>query len=158
IFMDGRELPKDPSPAWMGYSVGHWDNDTLVVESTGYNDRSWLENGYPHTEHMHLTERIRRRNFGNLEIVTTFSDPEVYSKLWTMTQNGLYLPDTDLLEYVCAENEKDSAHLVGKKSDDVKRAVKLPPDVLSRYVGTYQFRAKDLGLPITGIDVVPVQI
>jgi hypothetical protein len=72
--------------------------------------------------------------------------------------NGLYLADTDLLEYVGAVNEKVRPHLVGKNSDDTKRAVQLPPEVLSRYAGTYQFRAKDLGLPVTGIDVVPVQI
>jgi hypothetical protein len=80
IFLDGRELPKDPNPAWMGYSVGHWDGDTLVVESTGYNDRTWLDAGYPHTENMRVTERIRRSDFGHLAIEISFSDPAFYEK------------------------------------------------------------------------------
>jgi hypothetical protein len=147
IFTDGRELPKDPNPAWMGYSVAHWDGDTLVVESTGYNDRTWLENGYPHSESLRLTERIRRSDFGHLVIASTWSDPKIYDKPWTNTVEGLLTPDTDLLEYVCAENEKDRVHLVGKHSDDTKNAVKLSPDVLSKYAGNYEFNAKELGIP-----------
>jgi hypothetical protein len=69
IFLDGRPLPKDPNPAWMGYSVGHWDGDTLVIESAGFNDRTWLDDaGHPHSELLHVTERLRRRDFGHLEI------------------------------------------------------------------------------------------
>jgi hypothetical protein len=76
IFLDGRELPKDPNPDWMGYSVGHWEGDTLVVGSTGFNDRTWLDgDGHPHTEALHLTERFRRPDFGHLEVVKTMSDP-----------------------------------------------------------------------------------
>jgi hypothetical protein len=147
IFTDGRELPKDPNPAWMGYSVGHWDGDTLVVESTGYNERTWLENGYPHSENLRLTERIRRSDFGHLIIDATWSDPKLYEKPWTTKVNGLLTPDTELLEYVCAENEKDRVHLVGKKSDDTKNAVKLSPEILEHYAGEYEVNAKELGIP-----------
>jgi len=147
IFTDGRELSKDPNPAWMGYSVGHWDGDALVVESTGYNERTWLENGYPHTESLRLTERIRRSALGRLTIDQTWSDPKIYPKPWTTKVEGVLLPDTELLEYVCAENEKDRVHLVGKNSDDTKNAVKLSPDVLSKYVGDYEVSAKDFGVP-----------
>ena len=138
IFLDGRELPKDPNPAWMGYSVGHWDGDTLVVESTGYNERTWLDDGYPHSENMRVTERIRRSDFGHLAIEATFSDPAVYGRPWTAKTSGVYTADTELLEYVCAENEKDRVHSVGKNSDDLKNAVKVSPEILSKYVGTYE--------------------
>jgi hypothetical protein len=78
IFLDGRELPKDPNPGWMGYSVGRWDGETLVVESLGFNDRTWLRgDGVPGTEHLHITERIRRSDFGHLEVRTTYVDPSV---------------------------------------------------------------------------------
>jgi hypothetical protein len=145
IFMDGRELPKDPDPAWMGYSVGHWDGDTLVVESTGYNERTWLDNGYPHSENLRIVERIRRNDFGHLTIEATWSDPKIYEKPWTTKGTGTLTPDTELLEYVCAENEKDRAHLVGKQSDETKNAPKLSQEFLSKYVGNYEFIAKELG-------------
>jgi hypothetical protein len=147
IFLDGRELPKDPNPAWMGYSAGHWDGDTLVVESSGYNDRTWLERGYPHTENLRIVERFRRRDFGHLDMDVTFSDPKIYQKSWTMKVEGLFTADTEMLEYVCAENEKDRSHLVGKNSDETKNAVKLAPEILSKYAGIYVFNAKALGVP-----------
>jgi hypothetical protein len=154
IFLDGRELPKDPNPAWMGYSVGHWEGDTLVIESTGYNDRTWLDQGYPHSENLRITERWRRTDFGHLTRETEARDPAIYEKPWISKGAGIYTADTDLLEYVCAENEKDRRHLVGKKSDDTKNAVKLAPEVLSRYAGGYDLRAKEL----TGVDVVPFTV
>jgi hypothetical protein len=147
VFLDGRELPKDPNPAWMGYSIGHWDGDTLVVESTGYNDRTWLDRGYPHTENLHKVERFHRSDFGHLDVEVTLSDPKIYTKPWTQKVEGLFTADTDMIEYVCAENEKDRLHLVGKNSDDTKNAVKLSPEILSKYVGTYEFNAKELGVP-----------
>jgi hypothetical protein len=141
IFLDGRELPKDPNPAWMGYSVGRWEGDTLVVESAGYNDRTWLDpGGHPHTESLRITERFHRDDFGHLTIDVTYSDPGAYEKPWTARTEMGYLADTELLEYVCAENEKDRIHLVGKKSDDTKNAVKVSPEVLSKYVGTYELQ------------------
>jgi hypothetical protein len=155
IFLDGRELPKDPNPAWMGYSVGHWEGDTLVVESTGYNDRTWLGEGYPHSENLRIKERWRRADFGHLAMDMEFSDPSIYSRPFTVAVAGTYSADTDLLEYVCAENEKDRSHLVGKNSDDAKRAIKLAPEILAKYTGTYLLGgdiAKDVGaefIPVT---------
>ena len=142
IFMDGRELPKDPNPSWMGYSVGRWEGDTLVVESSGFTDRSWLDfAGHPHTEHLRVTERFRRSTFGRIEIDTTFDDPSLSSRPWTISTGAAFVPDTDLLEYVC-ENERSSPHLIGKASDgiDPGAIVKLPPEILDRYVGVYEFR------------------
>src|SRR5262245_26004510 len=80
IHMDGRALETDPNPNWMGYSVGRWEGDTLVVQSNGYNDRTWLIGGYPHTEALRMTERFRRTDFGHLEIAVTFDDPKAYNK------------------------------------------------------------------------------
>ena len=112
IFMDGRELPKDPNPSWLGYSVGKWEGDTLVVESTGFNGKIWLDQvGHPSTDAMRVTERFRRRDFGHLELQATIDDPQAYTKPWTIVQPLVLLPDTDLIEDVCAENEKDIRHL-----------------------------------------------
>ena len=137
IFLDGRALPQDPNPAWMGYSIGYWDGDTLVVKSTGYNDRTFLDDRYPHTENMRVTERIRRSDFGHLAIEETRSDPAAYDKPWATKTAGVYIADTELLEYVCAENEKDRVHLVDKNPDDTKNAVKLSPEILRKYAGRY---------------------
>lgn len=115
IFMDGRALPKDPNPTWMGYSVGHWEGDALVVESSGFVDNNWLDNGgHPGTEAMHLTERFRRPDLGHIELQLTINDPKAYTKPWNVNLQFNLTPDTDLIEYVCSENEKDLGHLVGK--------------------------------------------
>ncbi len=115
IFMDGRSLPKDPNPAWMGYSIGHWDGDTLVVESSGFVDNNWLDNnGHPGTEALRLTERFHRRDFGHIDLAVTVDDPKAYTKPWTVHLELTAAPDTELIEYVCDENEKDLKHLVGK--------------------------------------------
>jgi hypothetical protein len=140
IFMDGRSLPKDPSPSFMGYSVGRWEGDTLVVETIGYKDVTWLDfSGYPHTEGLRVTERYRRRDFGHLEIEETLEDSMIYARPLKINIKGDFVPDTEMLEYVCAENEKDAVHLVGKASDDKKYAIHVAPDLLSRYIGTYEF-------------------
>ena len=142
IFTDGRPLPTDLNPTWMGYSVGTWQGDTLLVESAGFNDRTWLDFiGHPHTEALRVTERFRRRDFGHLEIEKTFNDPRVYNRPWTIPVSADFVADTDLLEYVC-ENERDRDHLVGTASDGIDKssAVSLSPDVLSRYVGAYEYR------------------
>jgi hypothetical protein len=108
IFLDGRQPVKDPEPRWMGYSTGKWDGDTLVVDTVGFNDQSWLDAmGHPHSEDLHLIERFRRRDAGHLEIEVTVNDPKSYSKPITYTQKTTLLPDEDLLEYFCTENEKD---------------------------------------------------
>ena len=114
IFLDGRTLSKDANPAWLGYSAGRWDGDTLVANTTRFNDQSWLDDpGHPHTAALRVTERFRRKDFGHLEIQVVIDDPEAYTRSWTVTENFDLLPDTDLLENIC-ENEKDFQHLVGK--------------------------------------------
>ncbi len=115
IFMDGRTLPRDPNPTWMGYSVGRWDGDALVVESNGFVDNNWLDNnGHPGTESLRLTERFHRRDYGHIDLRLTIDDPKAYTKPWTVNLVFVAAPDTELIEYVCDENEKDLKHLVGK--------------------------------------------
>jgi hypothetical protein len=107
IFVDGRALPSDPEPSWMGYSVGRWDGDVLVVETAGFNDQTWLDgSGHPHTEAMRVTERFRRVNVGRMDIEIVIDDPKAYTKPLKYTQPQVLLPDTELLEYICAENAK----------------------------------------------------
>ncbi len=115
IFLDGRPLPKPTQPAYMGYSVGKWEGDALVVDTTGLNDIGWLDmNGHPQTEATHVTERFRRRNFGHIDLQITIDDPKAYSKPWTVAVAGLnFLPDEERVESIC-ENEKDFSHMVGK--------------------------------------------
>jgi hypothetical protein len=116
IFMDGRKLPEDPNPIWLGYSVGHYDGDTLVVESSGFNGKTWLDQqGHPSTEKLHVTEKYRRKDFGHMEIEITINDPGAYTKPWTVTEAPTLMVDTELLEFVCSENEQDVKHMVTKK-------------------------------------------
>jgi hypothetical protein len=115
IFTDGRPLLTDPYPSWNGYSSGKWDGDTLVVETNGFRDGMWLDrNGSPMTDAARVTERIRRVNYGKVEIEVTVDDRKAYTAPWTARINHFLLLDTDLLDYVCLENEKDIPHLVGK--------------------------------------------
>jgi hypothetical protein len=116
IFTDGRPLPSvDAQPWWFGYSVGKWDGDTLVVETNGFRDDVWLDvEGSPLTESGHMTERFRRVNYGNLEIEITVDDPKAYTKPWTVKVNQRIMLNTELIEFVCQENEKDVPHLRGK--------------------------------------------
>jgi hypothetical protein len=117
IFTDGRKLPEDPNPTWFGYSIGHWEGDALVVTTAGFNDKGWLDNaGKPATERLRVTERFIRKDFGHMDIQITVDDPKAYTKPWTVTQPLAFQPDTDLLEYICNENNKyfDLVH-------DVKR-------------------------------------
>lgn len=114
VFTDGRPLPKDPQPAWLGYSIGKWDGNTFVVDTIGLNDQTWLDDGgHPHSEMLHVTERFTRRDFGHMQIEITIDDPQAYSRPWTVTIPKELMPDTDLIEFIC-ENEKDYAHMVGK--------------------------------------------
>jgi hypothetical protein len=114
IFTDGRPLPKDPEPWWFGYSVGKWEDDTLVVESIGFKDLGWLDvEGSPLTESGRIIERYRRPDYGHLEIEVTIDDPKAYTKPWSVTVHQRLMPDTELIEFVCVENEKDAPHLVG---------------------------------------------
>jgi hypothetical protein len=115
VFLDGRRPPKDPNPRWMGYSSGHWDGETLVVETVGFDDRSWLTaQGHPHTEMMRVIERFRRPDLGHLEIEITIDDPGTYAKPWIMKRVSDLDPNDDIGEYVCTENNKDAEHMVGK--------------------------------------------
>jgi len=114
IFIDGRQLPKDPNPTWMGYSVGKWEGDTLVVDTSGFKDDELILPG-PHSAALHIIEHYRRRDFGHLEIQFTIDDPKVYTKPWTIKVNSHLTPDTELMEYICNENEKDLKHIVGAK-------------------------------------------
>jgi hypothetical protein len=142
VFLDGRDLPKDPNPDWMGYSTGHWDGDTLVVESIGFNDRTWLDNeGHPHTEALRVTERFRRPDFGHLDVVKTLADPGALLEPWTVPFKFEFDADTEPIEYVCNENERDHQHLVGKASD--QKGVEVDKAILSKYVGSYEFSPPD---------------
>jgi len=116
IHTDGRPLPPtDVLPWWYGYSVGHWEGDTLVVETTGFRDDVWLDvNGTPLTNTGKMTERFRRPNYGTLEIVVTVEDPSVYTKPYTVRVVQRLMPDTDLIEFICQENDRSGPHLVGK--------------------------------------------
>ena len=115
IFTDGRPMPVDPQPSWLGYSTGKWEGDTLIVETTGFRDGIWLDTaGDPITDAAKVTERIRRPNYGHLEVEVTVNDPKAYTRPWTIKLNQVLQFDTDLLDYICLENEKDLSHFVVK--------------------------------------------
>lgn len=112
IFMDGRKLPDDPAGAWLGYSIGKWDGDTLVVDTIGFNDHTWLDaRGHGHSEDMRVQERFHRPDFGHLDVTVTITDPKVFTKPLTISFVEGLLPDTDVFEHICAENEKDAARI-----------------------------------------------
>jgi hypothetical protein len=115
IFTDGRPLPEDPQSSFNGYSTGKWDGDTLVVQTNGFRDGIWLDaNGDPLTEAGKITERFRRVDYGHMEVEVTVDDPKAYTAPWTVKLNQFIVLNTELLDFVCLENEKDVAHLVGK--------------------------------------------
>jgi hypothetical protein len=112
VYTDGRKPLVDPQPTWLGYSTGKWEGDTLVVDTTGFNDKNWLDAfGHPQSEALHLTERFRRRDFGHMEMQVTIDDPKSYTKPFTISFNQILIPDSDILEAICSENEKDRKHL-----------------------------------------------
>jgi hypothetical protein len=132
VFTDGRELPKDPNPAWLGYSVGRWEGDTLVITTSGFNDRGWLDSaGHPQTESLRLTERLRRRDFGHMDFEITIDDPKAFTKPFTIKTERLLAPDTDLLEDFC-DNEKSLARMSGDSG------VRLSPELVATYAGIYE--------------------
>jgi len=117
IFTDGRALPNpaEVQPWWYGYSVGKWDGDTLVVESSGFLDDAWIdEQGSPLSNQARVVERVRRPNFGTLEVEITVTDPQTYTRPWTVTSTQRLLPNEELIEFVCAENNTSVQHLVTK--------------------------------------------
>jgi hypothetical protein len=113
IYTDGRTLLKEfEQPSWLGYSAGKWMGDTLVVESAGFNDKTWLDvTGHPHSEALHVTERYRRRDFGHMDVEMTFVDPEMYSQPFSIRYTYELLAGSDVFENICNENEKDIAHI-----------------------------------------------
>lgn len=111
IYTDGRGLPRDPEPSWTGYSVGAWQGDTLVVQTVGIHSRASLDAfGHPRSERMRITERYRRRDFGHMDLAIAFDDPTYYTRPFDLKTTLVLQPDTDVLDFVCSENEKDRAH------------------------------------------------
>ena len=150
IFMDGRKLEANPERTWMGYSVGRWEGDTLVVDSFGFNDRTWLDAvGLPHTEALRTTERYRRRNLGQIEVELMVTDAAAFSGSHTVRYNLEFRPDTEMLETVC---EDDLSHWVGRVSDSERAAIQVPSTTLRKYVGVYS------GLWGTNLRTVRVQL
>lgn len=115
IYVDGRPHPKDPTPSWYGSSIGHWEGDTLVVDRVGFDERAWLDQeAHPHSEKLHVVERYRRPDLGHLETEITVEDPGVLAKPFTMKRVSDLAPTEEIFEFICPENNKDVAHLVGK--------------------------------------------
>jgi hypothetical protein len=115
VYTDGRKLPDDPQPSWLGYSIGKWEGDSLVVDTIGFNDRGWLDaRGHTHSEALRLRERFHRLDVGHMEVQLTIDDPKTYTRPFTVLLKQRLQADTDLLESYCAENEKDAAHTEGK--------------------------------------------
>jgi hypothetical protein len=132
VYTDGRTLPTDPNPTWLGYSVGTWEGDTLVVTTRGFSDQAWLDSsGHPATESLRITERMRRRDFGHMELEMTIDDPKVFTRSFTIKRERLLAPDTELLEDVC-ENERDAGHLSGDTG------IRLSSELLATYAGVYE--------------------
>ena len=141
IFMDGRALEPDPLPIFQGYSVGRWDGDTLVVESNGYNEKTWLHpEGLGHTEQLRITERYRRVDFGHMQVDITFEDPGAFDTPLHAVVSLEYAADDEILELVCNEaTEGGMKHWVGDKAADARAtAVSVAPEILAKYVGTYK--------------------
>ncbi len=146
IYMDGRGLPKDPNPSWLGYSVGRWDGDALVITSIGFNELGWLDvDGNPQTESLKLTERLYRKDFGHLSLDVTFDDPKVFKRTFTLHMDKVLAADTDILEDVC-ENEKSGVHLMS--------GVSVPKDVLAKYAGSYDLNGRTLVVSVRGEQLV----
>ena len=110
IHLDGRPHPQNPTPAWLGYSVGRWDGDSLMVDTQGFTDKTWLDVlGHRHSEALRVRERFRRRDFGHLDVAVTIDDPQTFTRPFTVNFTERLLPDTEILEYFCVENQKPIA-------------------------------------------------
>ena len=114
VFTDGRWFPATfEFPAYLGYSIGHWEGDTFIVESRGFNDRTPIDvMGHPRSESMHVTERFRRPDFGHLNTEITFDDPQLYTRKFTVKIAYELVPNNDIFEMFCGQNEKDRVHMV----------------------------------------------
>jgi hypothetical protein len=113
IFMDGRKHPVDPTPTWFGHSIGHWEKDTLVVDTIGFNDRGWLDGSRPQTERLHVVERFRRLDFGHMQLEITIDDPGAYTKPWKVRRLLQLAVGEEIMEYICNENNK-TEHYVAR--------------------------------------------
>jgi hypothetical protein len=144
VYTDGRALPTDPNPAYFGYSIGRWEGDTLVITSSGFNDKGWLDSaGHPQTESLRLTERLRRRDFGHMDFEMTIDDPKVFTRPFTIKRERQLSADTDLLEDVC-ENEKSRARMSGDTG------FRLRPDQVAPYAGVYEIApGRDVTITVT---------
>lgn len=142
IHMDGRRLVPEPVlPTWMGYSAGHWDGDTLVVESNGYNDRTWLtREGLPHTDQLRITERYTRVDYGHINLAITYDDPGVFTEPVQAIVDLVLRPDGSMQEVICNESETGRKHYSGQVSQAEAKEVEVPLKVLESYVGTYRGR------------------
>jgi hypothetical protein len=141
IFTDGRKLEADPLPIWQGYSVGRWDGDTLVVESNGYNAKTWLHaEGLGHTEKLRVTERYSRTDFGHMQVDVTYDDPDTFTSPLHAVVKLEYAADDEILELVCNEaTEGGTKHWVGDKTADaLAKAIEVSPEILAKYVGKYE--------------------
>lgn len=144
IYLDGRDLPKDPNPTWLGYSAGHWDGDTLVVDTNGFNDRTWLDRvGHPHSESLRVSERFRRVDFGHIQYRIEYTDPEVLTKPITVSITLVYAPDTDIIETICNEGERSTPHLTGA----AESRIAITPATMADYAGTYLFKDGAAAVP-----------
>lgn len=115
VFTDGRALPDDPDPAWQGYSIGHWEGDTMVVETRGFKDDGWLDMaGHPASSDLHVIERFTRKNYGSMTIDITIDDAKMYTKPWVIHEAAHLLPTDEIIEHICEENNKDPQHMSGK--------------------------------------------
>jgi hypothetical protein len=117
VFLDGRSHPKDLNPTWIGHAIGHWEGDTLVIDTVDFNDKSWLSTvayPYPHTEMLHVVERYRRPDLGHLELEMTIEDPGTFKKPWAVKRSANLDPTDEIMEFICNENEKDLKHLPDK--------------------------------------------
>ncbi len=140
IYIDGRELEANPFPGWMGYSVAHWEGDTLIVESNGFNDKTWLHrDGLPHTDSLRITERYRRPDFGHIELEVTYEDPGTFTEPVQAIIEMEYQADSNLNENVCNESSRGlSSNWNGEIQQADDMVVDVPEEILARYVGTYQ--------------------
>src|SRR5579863_2723591 len=133
IFTDGRGLPAEMDPTWLGYSVGRWEGGTLVVTTAGFNDRTWLDfDGHPHSEALRITERFHRRDFGHMDFEMILEDPKAFTKPIRFRADKTLVADTEILETIC-ENKDTAEHMKGVGG------FRMAPEALARYAGTYQF-------------------
>jgi len=140
VHMDGRKLEVEPLlSTWLGFSTGHWDGDTLVIESNGYNSQTWLtREGLPHTERLRITERYRRLDFGHIKLDVTYDDPGTFRETVQASINLVNQPDNGMLEVICNESETGQKHYTGEISQVDSEKVQVPLATLKKYVGTYQ--------------------